>query len=203
LFPVQDVSEKIRQIKKGDRLAREDFLENCKPFVFRAACKFSGRVLEWGRDDELAVALIAFDEAIERYREDSGVPFPAFARMVIVSRLADHRRRENRNARVNIPLPAGDYVIESESNRAWEVFWEEEAAREREEEIKEYEKLLNLYGVTFEELVRCSPRHRDTRRSLLQAARVLVERDDLFAEFIDKKKLPLLEATDGAARASR
>jgi RNA polymerase sigma factor len=193
LFPVQDIEEQIRKIKQGDNLAREDFLESQKPFIFKAACKFSKRFLEWGRDDELAVALIAFNEAIDRFREDSGVPFLAYARMVITSRLTDLSRRENRNAMATVPLPPpGEGANEVEFARAWDVYCEETAARERVEEIKEFEELLNVYGVSFEDLVKCSPRHRDTRQSLMLAAKTLVEKG-LFEALRDKKKLPLAE----------
>lgn len=194
MFPVQDTEEKIRKIKQGDRLAREDFLESYRPFVFKAACKFARRFLEWGRDDELAIALIAFNEAIDRFREDSGVPFLAYARMVMSSRLTDLRRRENRNAMVNVPLPPpADGLNDAEFRKAWEIYWEEASSREREEEIKEFEELLNTYGVSFKDLVRCSPRHHDTRQSLMLAARILVEKNNLFEVLRVKKKLPLAE----------
>ena len=194
MFPSQNSEEIIRKIKQGDHLAREDFLENCKPFVFKAACKFSRRILEWGRDEELSVALIAFNEAIDRYYEDSGVPFPAFARIVMNSRLTDYRRRENRNLVSSVPLqPPEGGPREMEISKAWEVYLEETAAREREEEINEFEKLLNGYGVSFDDLVKCSPRHRDTRLSLSYAARILMEDAGMREELLDKKKLPLLE----------
>lgn len=194
MFPVQDVEIRVRQIKQGDRLAREDFLENSKPFVFKTACKFSRRLLEWGRDDELSVALIAFNEAIDRFRNDCGVPFLAYARMVMNSRLTDLRRRENRNLAASVPLPPpGEGLNDAEFTKAWEVYWEEAAAREREEEIKEYGESLNSYGLSFEDLVQCSPRHHDTRQSFMLAASVLVEKSNLFEELRDKKKLPLLE----------
>lgn len=194
MFPVQEMEERLREIRKGNSLAREDFLEDCKPFIFKVACRFCGRILDWGRDDELAVALIAFNEAIDRFREDADVPFPAYARMVINSRLADYRRKEGRNAAARWTLPLHpDVPDDTELNRAWEVYWEEAADREREEEIKEYEGLLKKYGVSFEDLVKCSPRHRDTRETLIRAALALVENGELFAGLLSKKKLPLAE----------
>ncbi|MCL6560650.1 MAG: RNA polymerase sigma-I factor [Firmicutes bacterium] len=194
MFPVLDMEKTIKTIKQGNRLAREDFLESCKPFVFKVACKFSRRILEWGRDDELAIALIAFNEAIDRFREDSGVPFLAYARLVMGSRLTDYHRRENRNNLASVPLPPpGEGAHDAEYAKAWEVYWEEVAAREREEEIQEFEELLKGYGVSFEDLVKCSPKHRDTRRSLMLAARVLAENNNLMNELKDKKKLPLIE----------
>lgn len=193
MHPVQ-VEEDIRKIKEGDRLLREDFLENNKAFIHKIACKFTRRLLEWGRDDELAVALMALDEAIDRFRADTGVPFPAYARIVILSRLTDHRRRESKSASVEVPLSQqGEESNSAEFSKAWEVYLLEVAARERLEEIKEFEELLRGYGVSFEELVKCSPRHRDTRRSLMLAAEELTKRENLLKEFIVKKKLPLSE----------
>lgn len=194
MFPVQDLENTIIKIKDGDHLAREDFLEDCKPFVFKTACRLSKRILEWGRDDELAVALIAFNEAIDRYRPESGMPFLAYARMVMGSRLTDHYRKESRISQSNVSIPPnGDVLGSLEYVKSWEVYWEEKAAREREEEIKEYSELLISYGVTFEDLVKCSPHHRDTRQNLMRAAWSLVEKSSLFEELRLKKKLPLAE----------
>lgn len=194
MFPVQDMENAVIKIKDGDHLAREDFLENCRPFVFKTACRISRRILEWGRDDELAVALIAFNEAIDRYQVSSGVPFLAYARMVMGSRLTDHYRKESRVAISSAPLETtGDAASSLEYAKSWEVYWEEQAAGEREEEIKEFSGLLTSYGVTFEDLVKCSPRHRDTRQMLMKAAWSLVGEDDLFKELRHKKKLPLAE----------
>lgn len=203
LYPVQVVEEIIIKIKQGDSPAREDFLENYKPFVFKAACKFSGRALEWGRDDELAVALIALNEAIDRFREESGVPFLAFARIVMISRLTDYQRRENKKVGDLVAMP--ESIDNSEAygyNKAWEIYLSEMAAKEREEEIKEFEKLINEYNVSFMDLVKCSPRHRDTRQSLMKAAAALTKNERLFKELMVNKKLPLadLEKAAGVSR---
>lgn len=203
MFPVQDVEAEVEKIKQGDNLAREQFLENYKPFIYKMACKYSKRALEWGRDDELAVGLIAFNEAIDRFRCDLGVPFLAYARKVIGSRLIDHYRRENKDVMSKVHLSFHEQGIESiEYVKSWDIYWEEEAAREREEEIKEYEELLNKYGLSFEELVSCSPRHRDTRRSLMLAAWKLAEESSLYKKFSSNKKLPLreLEKETGVTR---
>lgn len=194
LYPVQVVDEKIKKIKQGDRSAREDFLENYKPFVCKMACKFTGRVLEWGRDEELAVALIALNEAIDRFREETGVPFLAYARIVMLSRLKDYKRRESRKTAAQVQLFSS--IDESDTvglNKSWETYLAEVAAWEREEEIKEFEGLLNQYNVSFRDLVKCSPRHRDTRQSLMKAAATIAENENLLKELHDNKKLPLAE----------
>jgi len=196
LFPEQGAEQAIMKIKNGDHLAREDFLVSCRPFVFKAACRFSKRILEWGRDDELSVALIAFNEAIDRYRVESGMPFLAYARMVINSRLIDHYRKESRIKQTSIALSdadGGEVANRLEYAKSWEVYWEEKAAGEKEEEIKEFALQLADYGISFADLVKSSPRHRDTRQMLMRAAWVLVKNENLYAELRYKKKLPLAE----------
>lgn len=194
MIPVQDMDAEIKKIQQGDSLFRERFLEACRPFVFKSACKFTKRILEWGRDDELAIALIAFNEAIDRFRAGYGVPFLPYARKVIKSRLIDHYRREKRKADTNVQLPLSeDGLNNAEIAVAWDNYREDVIARERAEEIKEYEELLQEYGVSFTDLVSCSPRHRKTRRSLIHAAWELAEAGSLFEKFSANKKLPLLE----------
>ena len=178
-------------------------MEKYKPFVHKMASKFAGRVLEWGRDDELAVGLIALNEAIDRFREETGVPFLAYARIVMLSRLTDHRRRESRKTAGQVALlSSADEPETLELNKSWETYLSGVAAREREEEIKEFEELLNEYNVSFRDLVKCSPRHRDTRQSLTDAATALAKNERLLKELNVNKKLPLgeLEKITGISR---
>ena len=84
-----DINTLLHQTKAGDSAAREKLITQCRPFVGRTACALAGRGLEWGIDDELSIAFIALNQAIEVYQPEKGVPFLAFARIVIQSRLKD------------------------------------------------------------------------------------------------------------------
>ncbi len=193
---VLPLEEQLRQAKNGSGADREKLLEKYKPFVYKATCRITRRTLEWGRDDELGVALMAFNEAIDRYEECQGKRFLEFARLVIHSRLTDHLRREYRVKSRNVPLAAS---LEEgagnlfERSRAWEMYNIRVSAWEREEEIKEYEVLLKQFGITFTELVRCSPKHRRSRAVMFKVAQELVNRPHLFQMLEQKKKLPLQE----------
>lgn len=68
---------------KDDLTARESFLAESQTFIRHVASQACFRSLEWGRDDELSEALIAFNEAIDLFVEDKGVPFLAYARVLI------------------------------------------------------------------------------------------------------------------------
>lgn len=193
MLPVIEVEEKLALIRSGDRQAREDLIGAYIPFIARASAKVCGRSLEWDRDDELSVGLAAFNEAIDRFDQDRGVPFPAFARLIIKSRVTDFLRRQHRhNAHGGLSLDDDSRESSAvEVSRAWERHLEQEATREREEEMAEFGKVLGEFGITFDDLVRVSPKHRDTRSNLLGVARRLAGERDLFGQMMATGKLPV------------
>ncbi|OWZ84378.1 sigma factor [Natranaerobius trueperi] len=52
---------------------------------------------EWENDDELSIALLAFNEAINHYDLTSEKKFKNYSRMLIKSRLIDFFRKESRH----------------------------------------------------------------------------------------------------------
>ena len=78
---------------KEDSVVRETFLAEYRTFIRHVASQACFRSLEWGRDDELSEALIAFNEAIDLFVADKGVPFLAYARVLMKRRLIDYYRR--------------------------------------------------------------------------------------------------------------
>ncbi|MEW6426259.1 MAG: RNA polymerase sigma-I factor [Bacillota bacterium] len=190
MLPFADLEKELRKARAGDPAAREKILEELRQFVLQVVSRVCRRRLEWGRDDELSIGLMALNEAIDRYREERRVPFLAFARLLVKSRLTDYLRRQ---AREPVFLDGEEAAAGAEIARAREEHWAHEAALEREEEIKEFNRLLNSYGISFADLVKCSPKHGDTRRALLQAARRLSAHQDLMGNLLRTKRLPVLE----------
>lgn len=195
VLPVEDLEYILTLTKAGDRTAREKLLAECRPFIARVTAGLCRRRLEWGFDDELSIAFMAFNEAIDRYQESRQVPFLAFARLMIKSRVTDYLRKEARLAahhggslqseqeEVNFNVnPAGLTL-------AWQDYLAREAALEREEEIQDYAKLLAEFAIEFSELVRCAPKHQDTRRVLLGVARRLAADEHLFKYLMEKKEI--------------
>ncbi|MFZ5646807.1 MAG: RNA polymerase sigma-I factor [Bacillota bacterium] len=191
MLPADILEEKLAFIRNGDSQAREEVISSFRSFVARAAIKVCGRTLEWDRDDELSVGLIAFNEAIDRFDERRGVPFPAFARLIIKSRIMDYLRKQSRHGAQSLD-DAGQGLSAFESVQAWGRYMEQETAREREEEISEYKKLISRFGISFDDLIKSSPKHRDARATLLRVSRVLAGNDVLFAQLMSTGKLPVL-----------
>lgn len=186
------IDEQVLQAKNGDLRMRNQLLEAHQPFIHKTASSICKRHLNWGEDDELSIALLAFNEAIDSFKLKYGVPFLAYARLVIRSRLVDFFRREAReraSSLTNLDFEAE--LLPGEKESAWEKFAEEIAAREREEELLQYEEELRTYGVELKDLVRTSPKHRDSRALLQKIARTLAGDGELFRYLQAQKRLPV------------
>lgn len=177
--------EKLTQ----DPQAREDFLQESQPFIRHVAIQTCRRILEWGRDEELSEALIAFNEAIDHFEDKRGVPFLAYARLLIKRRLIDYYRKER--LREALPMDEENIGQAVEIHIGINEFRQKEQNQERLLEIKEYSKILEKYGLSFKLLAEVSPKHRDTRENLLRVARVLAETPELWEKVERTGKLPM------------
>lgn len=199
----EELDEVLTRARSGDSASREEFLKIYQPYVLQVTEKFCGKRLEWGKDDQLSVGLIALNEAVDRYSPDRSGSFPAFAGMVIKSRLKDYYRREKRQ------LPTEVNFLQEEGGGdpagygpAWDAYREEKAARERGAEIEEYKKMLAYFDISFSELVEIAPKREDSRRQLISAARELAMSQQNIESLFRHRRVPLneLSAACGVAR---
>jgi RNA polymerase sigma factor len=195
----QDLLNTLVKIRNGNRPAREKLVEEYKPFVLKTANQFCRRALEWGRDDELSIGLIAFNSAIDTFDADKQVPFLPYCRIVIVNRLKDYVRKESKYWNQGT---LDDEALSLESRTAWDHYVNRTIEEERQEELERFEEVLAAYSISFEDLVEVSPRHRDYRLTLFRVVSRLVQADSLMAYLISKKQLPLgeLEKSSGVKR---
>lgn len=198
MFFGDELESRLHKIKQGDHSSREQLISEAKPFVARVVGRLCGRCLNWD-DDELSIGLIAFNEAIDRFKCGQGVPFTAFARLVIRSRVTDFLRKEFRWNQVdfNHVEQADDSGNQVESIVSWEQYITETVNRERKEEILAFSQKLAGLGITFGDLVDASPKHRDTRETLFKAASFLAGHDHLYRDLLASKRMPINEITRG------
>lgn len=186
-------------MKNGDQQTREDFLAEYKPFILKTANNFCKRSLDWGRDEELSISLIAFNSAIDAFDFAKQVPFLPYSRIVIVNRLKDYFRKKSRRQNecpLEIELEDGKTVSSGEIQTAWENYRNRTIEDERQEELEQFEQLLCEYDIGFEDLVDVSPKHRDSRQTLFNVAGIL-STDRLLIDYLwNKKHLPLKELVE-------
>lgn len=193
------LTELVIKAKEGDARAREQVLQDYRPFYLRVASGSCRKYLVLGRDDEASIAMIAFNEAIDSYNTDGGASFLSFAEIVIKRRMVDYFRRQSRRAD-EIPLSSletdehEDGIIQKiESKEAHTVLQIQEETEERREEIFRLDQLLSHYGIRFSDLVKISPKHQDARDRALQVARTLAGDPELVGYLTTRKSLPLKE----------
>ncbi len=195
---------------REDESYRNQFIAENRIFIRIAAARTVHHFVT-EHDDEWSVALVAFNEAIDKYTPEKG-SFSAFARTVIQNRLTDELRRNYRRES-EIPfdplsLEGGEKHAEVTDPLTVEIQKKlEEEAQEAEytpalqarEEIEAVQKILNGYGFSFYDLTECSPKAAKTKTECAKAVIALLEDEDLFRRMQEKHTLPvegILQAAD-------
>lgn len=173
-------------------------LEAYGPFIIKTASGVLRRYVTRS-DDAWSVALIAFWEAADGYREEKGA-FEAYAGLVIRRRLIDYQRREIRHAR-EIDVEPAAFSGDSEENTPkfalcnQQANWQEARLRE---EITEITQRLSCYGFTFETLADSCPKSIKTKRACVDAAAYLLDNPALIARMRHSLRLPIKPLAAGA-----
>ncbi|HOP69964.1 MAG TPA: sigma-70 family RNA polymerase sigma factor [Bacillota bacterium] len=183
----------IRQIQQGQEELREAFITSRRAQILRYTSYVCRRRLDWHNDDELSIALIAFNKAIDSFKPEQGHSFDSFARLVIRNSLVDYFRNQRQKDKIVYGL--GETVAGREPERAAADldYRIQEENWERAYEIECFKEMLGRFGLSLEDLALNSPRHRDTRESLKEAALIISRHVDLVKRIYQKKKLPLKE----------
>lgn len=164
---------------------RNRFLAQNRSFVRATACAFCGKPLEWGRDEELSIALLAFNSAIDAWSPQGGANFRSFARTLIKRRLIDYFRQQQRRTGLEHPVAELPVVTAGEQ--------EEFQRLERAWEIQAFEALMRRYNISFAMLAEESPRHQGVRERLLRAVEQICDQPGLAESILSRGRLPLEE----------
>lgn len=189
----------VRTIQEGDTRLRNQFITDYQPYVAKVTSRFCKRYIDPSRDDEFAVALSAFNEAINQFSPETGRSFLSFAEMVIRRRLIDYIRREQRFLQ-QVPYSSFDMEDEEENlmnpvdiHQAIREYELQKDMEDRKSEIMELNHVLKDFGVSFSELVEASPKHSDSRESLARVGMMLAQDTSLMRLLLGKRMLPIKE----------
>ncbi|MEX2414822.1 MAG: RNA polymerase sigma-I factor, partial [Paenibacillaceae bacterium] len=70
----KSLEDTIIKAQTGDKESRQWIIQQYRPFIIRVASHICKQHIEWS-DDEASISLIAFNEAIDRFRENSEKTF--------------------------------------------------------------------------------------------------------------------------------
>lgn len=192
MFRGTDLERRVLQVQGTDSPdQRNELLRELEPDVRRIASRICKRVIT-RQDDEYIVAYKGMDEAIKSYSPHHKASFLSFAYKVVQRRLVDYFRQEAKYQRV-VPF-SGPGAREEESHHpeivalSFERHKKEEIAQMRRSEIEIFKQALERHGISLTELVKKSPKHRDTRENLFQIAKVLVSDEQLLHQFYRQSK---------------
>ena len=171
------------------------FVEEYKPFIASCAQKAAGKYMNYGSDDELSIAMIAFVEAIGCFDSSKG-NFFTFSRNVIKRRLIDYYRSEKRHSNVvsiNAYLEEKDEDYDLSCNEAIQNYSDQKLTEQRRQELQDLGQELGHWNITYKELARVSPKHKKTRQQCMELAGVILSCPDVLQSIMTKKYLPVAE----------
>lgn len=181
---------------RDDKIKTEQLIEEYKPFIASVVQKHVGHYVEYGVDDELSIALLAFHEAMQKYDLDKG-NFLSLARVTIRHRLIDYYRKENRNkpSLVSIEQESGegndDESQDLSKSQAIKNFQERQLSDLRKEEILEIKEALSAWGINFSDVAKSSPKQEGTRQTYLKAIDYIINNPEIIDIMRRKKYLPV------------
>lgn len=185
-----DARDTILAIQAGDADLRERFLASGLPFVRRETRRFTRRYFVDG-EDEFAIALETFDSAIDSFRAERGVPFEAYARLLIRNRLVDESRRNRRTA----PTVSLSESTAEDGPDLGETLPDPRSGSVQDEmECKEamlrLELDLSRFGLDLEGVAGNFPKHLDSRLLCIRLARCVTEDVTLWSRMLREGRLP-------------
>lgn len=188
------VEDKVYSIQQGNLSLREQFILDYKPFILKCATKFTNNFIGTENSDEFSIALIAFNESINAFKLVKGMSFLSFSELVIRNRLLDNARR-NKNEKNVLPFVSLETRSDEGKIEPYDIGTEDPSFSRLEliDQIKAFSKSLKEYGIQFNDLVKCSPKHQDSRNRMITLARVIYENKTLLDKLKRTRGIPIRE----------
>lgn len=191
------IENEVLQVQNGKTENRERLLYDYQPFIKKAASKACKFYIDETKD-EFSIGLLAFNEAIDQYKENQGTRFLTFADMVIRRRIIDYIRKEAKHKKmeflqhnVNDDEEFEDNYIEQKA--AMDHYDKQREAENRQYEIEIYSKTLESFGITLKALSKATPKHYDARENAKNMARIIADSPKMTEYLLEKKQLPIKE----------
>jgi len=196
-----DLLEKVKMAKK-DPQALNALLREQRGIVIRLVDQYP---IPNRREEHIQIGMIALQEAVAKYDEERG-RFLSFASQVIRSRLIDYERKVYRQTRNESLELVGDEEQElsySEIQMAMSQFRKDQERELIQLEIAAYNQELAKWGLTFQELVKVSPKQERLRNRYFRVVQFLVESEELIDWMNQHHKLPIQAIMSGLDEKKR
>lgn len=185
----------LEKIKNGNHDLRERFIDDYKPFILSCVSKYMNKYIEVENSEEFSIGLMAFNEAIDDYDKTKNQHFLSFSELVINRRLINYKKREKRNLNT---YPFSYFEEGNGYNNLESTIVEDSVVLhfdrfEAREEIQAFRNKLNRFEITLDELIKKTPKHRDSKQLLIRIASIIADHDDLYKTLENKMYIPVTE----------
>lgn len=173
---------------RQDEYLRNRFIEKYKPFLAKYTSSLCHRYVSYGVDEELSIALMAFNESIDRYNGE-GIFFE-YAKMVIKSRMYDYFRSSAylENQHKESIDDEQHYYLNEHSHKQ---YYQDVKNQDLKEEVEMMIKLLKDYDIEIEDLYRSRPKHLLSQKHIHHMIALLLKNNEIVSLIIDKGTLPM------------
>ncbi|MDD2401869.1 MAG: RNA polymerase sigma-I factor [Clostridia bacterium] len=197
------IRQNILEVQQGRDEIKNELITKYLPFILKVTARTCRRFVRLGEDDEVSIALMAFNEALDKYDFKQNTSFFSFAETVIKRRIIDYFRKTQQGVQ---DVPCSSLIRDGEDeegNISWidklnwreskESYFEDEVSELRREEVLEFIVVLREYGIELQELTKISPKHKDARATAHKVARIICENNSLRDYLRKTRTLPLKE----------
>lgn len=186
------LEQSIQSAKNGNDLERQQLINRNKPYIINIVSHICRKFISWS-DEEASIGLLAFNRAIDTFEASKGRSFLSYSYCLINRALVNYFRKNkyyNQNLSLDYVFNEESYLSDEEINKSIQIYREKVESSELVEEILELDRILNGYGIKFEELESSSPKHRDTRELIYRMVCEYFNDAELVDELIGKKRFP-------------
>jgi RNA polymerase sigma factor len=185
------LEEAIILIQNGDTCLRNEIIQQYQPFVLRVISAVCNSFVKTS-DDFFSIGLIAFNEAMEKYQTNKGSSFLNYSKLVISRRVIDYLRKETKHAYDSLDSESSQEYLKEASILHHQKEVEEEY---RKSEIEHFKNRLKEFRISFEDMIKATPKHEDARENMLLIASHIKKQQELREYLLAKKRLPVAKIT--------
>jgi RNA polymerase sigma factor len=174
VFVIREIDQIAITVAHDDEKLSE-FIKQYEFFILKTASKTAKHYIS-KNDDEWAIALAAFSDAVKKYEYERG-SFISFAELIIRNSLIDYYRIQGKHSNeIHVEQIEDEAIIEYNDDNL-------------KLEIEAITQVLNSYRFSFMDLVDCSPKASKTRIACAKAVSYILKNPLLMNEMRASKQL--------------
>ncbi len=187
-----ELEEKII-LAKSDSSLREEIIHDYVNFIKARASEAAGKSVTES-DDDFSVAMIAFNEAIDSYKEDKG-KFLSFSSVVIRNKVLNHIRSERKHYKI-IPFSSLSATDKDGDVKEFDVADTKSEINDAAVEIQAVTQELKRLNISFFDLPKVSPKSKKTKAACSLIIRYILSEPTLVKNIKTKGILPSKQIKD-------